>query len=126
MVYHENLKGSSKLIAFRDFLTAKINQWRFWLSSSHDYVRDKRNENIKIYINGRFYPRNKANISVFDSGFLLGDGVWSGIRLHNQKLLFIKEHLKRLKDDAKQIGLKIHLSKKELEKAMDEMISNSL
>ena len=88
------------------------------MSSSHDYVRDKRNENIKIYINGRFYPRNKANISVFDSGFLLGDGVWSGIRLHNQKLLFIKEHLKRLKDDAKQIGLKIHLSKKELEKAI--------
>ena len=88
------------------------------MSSSHDYVRDKRNENIKIYINGRFYLRNKANISVFDSGFLLGDGVWSGIRLHNQKLLFIKEHLKRLKDDAKQIGLKIHLSKKELEKAI--------
>ena len=88
------------------------------MSSSHDYIKDKRNANIKIYINGYFYPRNKANISVFDSGFLLGDGVWSGIRLHNQKLLFIKEHLKRLNDDAKQIGLKIHLSKKELEKAI--------
>jgi branched-chain amino acid aminotransferase len=88
------------------------------LSSSHDYIKDKRNANIKIYINGYFYPRNKASISVFDSGFLLGDGVWSGIRLHNQKLLFIKEHLKRLNDDAKQIGLKIHLSKKELEKAI--------
>ena len=81
------------------------------MSSSHDYVRDKRNENIKIYINGRFYPRNKANISVFDSGFLLGDGVWSGIRLHNGKLLFSTEHLQRLYDDAKAISLKIHVNK---------------
>ena len=82
------------------------------MSSSHDYIKDKRNQKIKIYINGKFYLRNEAKISVFDSGFLLGDGVWTGIRLHNNKLLFLKEHLKRLYDDAKAIGIKIHVGKK--------------
>ena len=81
------------------------------MSSSHDYKKDKRNQNIKIYINGKFYPRNKSTISVFDYGFLLGDGIWTGIRLHNNKLLFLKEHLNRLYDDAKAISLKIPFSK---------------
>ena len=58
---------------------------------THSYVEDRRNENIIIYINGEFFPRNEAKISVFDSGFLLGDGVWEGIRLHNGKLCFIEE-----------------------------------
>ena len=49
-------------------------------ASTHDYIKDIRNENIKIYINGKFYHRSEAKISVFDSGFLLGDGVWEGIR----------------------------------------------
>ena len=52
------------------------------MASTHDYIKDIRNENIKIYINGKFYHRSEAKISVFDSGFLLGDGVWEGIRLH--------------------------------------------
>ena len=84
------------------------------MPSSHDHKKDKRNELIKIYINGKFYLRDNAKISVFDSGFLLGDGCWSGIRLHNNKLLFLKEHLKRLFDDAKSIGIKIPHSKKNL------------
>ena len=86
------------------------------MTSSHDYNKDKRNKNIKIYINNKFYPRNKASISVFDSGFLLGDGVWTGIRLHNNKLLFLKEHLNRLYNDAKTISLKIPFSKITLSK----------
>ena len=49
---------------------------------------------------------------MFDSGFLLGDGVWSGIRFHNNKFLFLRDHLNRLFDDAKKINLKIHLTKK--------------
>ena len=81
------------------------------MPSSHDYKKDTRNNKIKIYINGKFYLRNNATISVFDSGFLLGDGVWTGIRLHNKKLLFLKEHIKRLYDDAKAISLKIPLQK---------------
>ena len=52
------------------------------MPSTHDYVDDKRNKNIQIYLNGKFYPRSKANVSVMDSGFLLGDGVWEGIRLY--------------------------------------------
>ena len=53
------------------------------MPSTHDYIDDKRNNNIQVYINGKFYHRSKANISVMDSGFLLGDGVWEGIRLYN-------------------------------------------
>ena len=82
------------------------------MPSSHDFKKDKRNREIKIYINGRYFLRNKAFVSVFDSGFLLGDGVWTGIRLHKNKLLFLKEHIERLYDDAKIISLKIPLTKK--------------
>ena len=82
--------------------------------SSHDFKKDKRNHVIKININGKFFIRSKAKISVFDSGFLLGDGIWTGIRLHNNKLLFLKEHLKRLYDDSKAINLKIPLTKKKI------------
>ena len=84
------------------------------MSSSHDYKIDKRNDHIKIYINNKFYHRKNASISVFDSGFLLGDGVWSGIRLHNNNLLFLREHLNRLYNDAKAINLKIPFSKKKI------------
>ena len=60
------------------------------MPSSHDFKKDKRNKSIKININGKFFSRDKAKISVFDSGFLLGDGCWDSIRLHNKKLLFMK------------------------------------
>ena len=60
------------------------------MASTHDYVKDSRNDNIKIYINGEYYHRSEAKISVFDSGFLLGDGVWEGIRLHNNKLIHLE------------------------------------
>ena len=86
------------------------------MPSSHEFKKDKRNQTIKIYINGKYFSRNKAFISVFDSGFLLGDGVWTGIRLHKNKLLFLKEHIERLFDDAKKISLKIPISKKNLVK----------
>ena len=51
--------------------------------STHSAIVDPRNENVKIYINGEFYNRENAQISVFDSGFLVGDGIWEGLRLHN-------------------------------------------
>ena len=92
------------------------------MPSSHDFKKDKRNQNIKIYINNKFYKRNNAKISVFDSGFLLGDGVWTGIRLYNKKLLFLKEHLNRLFDDAKSISLKIPFSKIALGKKIYDTI----
>jgi len=74
---------------------------------THDYVEDIRNSEILIYINGKFYPRQDASISVFDSGFLLGDGVWEGIRFHNGKFLFLDQHLERLFWGASQIDMNI-------------------
>ena len=81
---------------------------------THNYIEDQRNEYIVIYINGKFFPRNEAKISVFDSGFLLGDGVWEGIRLHNDKLCFIEEHIERLYHGAGKLKIEIGKSKKEL------------
>ena len=65
------------------------------MPTTHDYYDDPRNEDIKIYVDGDFFHRNEAKVSVLDSGFLLGDGVWEGIRLHNSKLLHIEKHLNR-------------------------------
>ena len=73
------------------------------MPSSHDFLKDKRNNNIKIYVNGKFYNRKNANISVFDSSVLLGDGVWDGLRYHNNKFLFLNDHIKRLYEDAKKL-----------------------
>ena len=81
---------------------------------THSYIPDQRNENIIIYINGDFLSRDDAKISVFDSGFLLGDGVWEGIRLYNGKLCFIDEHLERLYHGAGKLQIKIEKTKEEL------------
>ena len=81
---------------------------------SHTSVKNPLNNAIFININGELFKRNEAKISVFDSGFLLGDGVWEGIRLHNSKLLFIEEHLNRLFHSANGIDLKITLTKAEI------------
>ena len=81
---------------------------------------DKRNLNIKIYINGSFYDRDDAKISVFDSGFLLGDGIWEGIRLVNNTWVFLDEHLDRLFEGCKAIDININLSKNEIKTALLE------
>ena len=83
---------------------------------THNYLEDNRNKNIKIYVNGKILSRTDAYISVFDSGFLLGDGVWEGIRLLNGKLVFLDEHLKRLFFGAKQLDINIEYSQEELVK----------
>ena len=90
--------------------------------SSHDFVDDKRNKNIKIYINGKFYKRKDAKISVFDSSTMLGDGIWDSLRYHNNNFIFLKEHLDRLYKDAKLIDLKIHLTRKKLSEALIKTI----
>ena len=81
---------------------------------THSYIQDQRNENIIIYINGEFFPRKEAKISVFDSGFLLGDGVWEGIRLYNKRLCLIDEHLERLYRGAEKLKIGLGKSKEEL------------
>ena len=82
--------------------------------STHSFIVNPKNENIFININGELFRRNEAKISVFDSGFLLGDGIWEGIRLHKSKLVFIQEHLDRLFASAKGISLDIPLSKEDI------------
>ncbi len=81
---------------------------------SHSYLTNNKNNDIFININGELHHRSNAKISVFDSGFLLGDGVWEGLRLHKSKLLFIDEHLDRIFASAAGISLKIPLSKQDI------------
>ena len=81
---------------------------------------DKRNKNIKIYINGSFFNREDAKISVFDSGFLLGDGIWEGIRLINNEWMFLDEHIDRLFEGCKAVDININLSKNEIKDAIFE------
>jgi len=95
------------------------------MASTHDYVKDIRNEDIKIYINGEYHHRSEAKISVFDSGFLLGDGVWEGIRLHNNKLIHLEHHIDRLYDGAKAIEMDIGLSKNEMGIAIQNTIERN-
>ena len=71
---------------------------------------DERNKDIKIYINGSFYNRDDAKISVFDSGYLLGDGIWEGIRLVKKEWMFLDEHLERLFEGCKAIDIELDLS----------------
>jgi branched-chain amino acid aminotransferase len=82
---------------------------------THEYEFDTRNEEILIYVNGKIVPRNEAKVSVFDSGFLLGDGVWEGIRYHNKKLVHKDEHFRRLFESAAAIGMDIGKTETELE-----------
>lgn len=76
-------------------------------AGTHESVPDPRNRDILIYIDGEFYPRSEAKISVYDSGFMVGDGIWEGIRYHEGRFLLLDEHLDRLFDTADQVGLDI-------------------
>jgi branched-chain amino acid aminotransferase len=75
--------------------------------STHAAVADERNTSVQIYINGEFFPRAEAKISVFDSGFLVGDGIWEGIRLHHGVFAFLDRHMDRLFASAKAVDLDI-------------------
>lgn len=85
---------------------------------THDSVADNRNEGISIYVNGEMFARDDAKISVFDSGYLVGDGVWEGLRLHDGVFVFLEDHLDRLFEGARMIFLDIGKTKKELEQAL--------
>lgn len=82
--------------------------------STHTYVDDPRNASILININGELVPRQDAKISVFDSAFMLGDGVWEGLRVHNGKIAFLQTHLDRLYGGAKALDFHPGLSQIEL------------
>src|SRR5689334_19561453 len=85
---------------------------------THDFDDDARNERILIWVNGELVPRERAVVSVFDSGFVLGDGVWEGLRVRAGHPAFLERHLDRLYEGAKAIVLDIGLSRDELAAAI--------
>lgn len=96
-------------------------------SGTHHYHNDPRNEDIQISINGELFHRSEAKISVFDSGFILGDGVWEGIRLHKGKLAFANQHLRRIYDGAKALDMDIGISKQQMfQRIVDTCKANNM
>lgn len=82
--------------------------------STHDFRKDDRNASILININGELFPRDQAVVSVFDSGFILGDGIWEGLRVHRGKIPFLNRHMKRLWEGAAALDLDMGMSREAL------------
>lgn len=92
-------------------------------ASTHEFVDDPRNASILISINGRLVPRAEATISVFDSGFILGDGVWEGLRMHKGGIAFLDCHVERLYEGARAIYMDIGLTPDELKKRLFDCLA---
>ena len=88
--------------------------------TTHQAADDTRNESLLIYVNGQITPKAQAMVSVYDSGFMMGDGVWEGIRLYNGTWAFIDEHIDRLFEAAKAIDLDLVLTKAAVKAAVLE------
>ena len=93
--------------------------------STHQALADERNASVQIWINDEFFPRAEAKISVFDSGFLVGDGVWEGIRLHHDRVAFLDRHLERLFAGATAIDLDIGRTRDEVAAALQATIDRN-
>ncbi len=89
---------------------------------AHAFVDDPRNETVLVYVNGALVPRAEAVVSVFDSGFLMGDGVWEGMRLHNGRIAFLDRHLARLYEGAKAIDLDIGMDPEEMSRVLHDTV----
>src|ERR1700710_2374976 len=92
------------------------------MPGSQDFAPDPRNEKALIYLNGNLVPREEAKVSVFDSGFVLGDGVWEGLRLIDGRIAFLDRHFDRLWDGAKMLRIDIGLTRAELAARLYEVI----
>ena len=90
---------------------------------THAYVPDDRNASVLFNVNGHLVPRDKAVVNVFDSGFMLGDGVWEGLRLHQGKIAFLEDHLDRLWEGAAALDIDIGLSRDELTERLYETLT---
>jgi branched-chain amino acid aminotransferase len=88
------------------------------MQSAHDSAADPRNASILISVNGALVPRAEAMVSVFDSGFVLGDGVWEGLRVHAGRIAFLDAHLDRLYEGAKAIAMDVGLTRVALTKRL--------
>ena len=91
--------------------------------STHDAPEDIRNENILIYIDGNLVPREQAVVSVYDSGFMLGDGVWEGMRIYDGHIAFMDDHIDRLLEAALYIDLEIGKTREELVQAIHDTLA---
>jgi branched-chain amino acid aminotransferase len=91
-------------------------------NSAQGYRPDPRNEEVLICLNGAFVPKAQATVSVFDSGFVCGDGVWEGLRLVNGRIVALDEHLERLYAGAKSIEIDIGIKKSELAELIAETL----
>jgi len=92
-------------------------------TGTHHATDDPRNRDIRIYVNGALFPRERAVVSVFDAGFILGDGVWEGLRVHKGRIAFLGAHLDRLYEGAKAIDLDIGLDRAALTAALYDTLS---
>ncbi|REG84582.1 aminotransferase class IV [Winogradskyella sediminis] len=94
---------------------------------THNAIEDSRNNDILISINDQLFPRKDAKISVFDSGYLVGDGIWEALRLHHGVLVFLDDHFNRLWTAAASVGMHLPFSKKELQaKVMRTLKANNM
>lgn len=93
--------------------------------SAQGYVDDPRNESVLVYVDGEFVPRDQARVSVFDSGFVLGDGVWEGLRLVRGRLLALDDHLDRLFEGAAAIRLDLGLTRDEVAGILRETLARN-
>ncbi|MBU6471846.1 MAG: aminotransferase class IV [Alphaproteobacteria bacterium] len=84
------------------------------MAGSQDFADDPRNAQVLVYLNGALVPKAEATVSVLDAGFVLGDGVWEGLRLHKGALIFLGAHLDRLYQGTRAIALDIGLSREEM------------
>ena len=92
-------------------------------NSIHEFHDDPRNDTIRIWINGELRPRAEATVSVFDSGFVLGDGVWEGLRVVGGRPVFLDAHLDRLFEGAKAIAMDIGMDRAALARAIDDTLA---
>lgn len=94
-------------------------------SSAQGYMEDPRNDLVQVYVDGAFFPRAQAVVSVFDSGFVLGDGVWEGLRLVSGHLVMLDQHLDRLFEGAKTLALNIGMQREELVSAIQATLEKN-
>ncbi len=93
------------------------------MTGSQDFAEDPRNAGVLVHLNGDLVPRDEARVSIFDSGFVLGDGVWEGFRLHRGAVLFVDEHLDRLFAGAAAIDLDLGMTRDALRAAIERTVS---
>ena len=87
--------------------------------STHDAEADVRNDDILVYVNGDLVPKAEAKISVYDSGFMLGDGMWEGLRLYNGRWAFFDEHMDRLFNSLKSVSIDIGMGPEDIRAILD-------